>query len=94
MDAFMVVATFKPGTAMEEVLAVVEAEQARVAELRAAGQIGEIYLAAAARQTVFLEAFGSDVDDVDAAVQTLPMARWWELDIFPLNAPATSGVDA
>lgn len=36
MNAFMVVATFKPDTSMEEVLTVVAEEQAKVAELQVA----------------------------------------------------------
>ncbi|MCX6511360.1 MAG: hypothetical protein NT081_11205 [Actinobacteria bacterium] len=81
----MVVATFKPGASMEEVLTVVAEEQAKVAELQSAGRIGEIRLATAARQTVFLEVFGSSPDDVESSVRTLPMAKWWDIDIFPLN---------
>lgn len=77
---------------MEEVLTVVAEEQAKVAELQSAGRIGEIRLATAARQTVFLEVFGSSLDDVESAVRTLPMAKWWDLDIFPLNEAATPSV--
>lgn len=86
--AYMVVATFKPGTSMDEVLTVVAEEQARVAELQVAGIIGEIRLATASRQTVFLEVFGSSTDEVETSVRTLPMAKWWDLDIFPLNEAA------
>ncbi|CAB4324185.1 unannotated protein [freshwater metagenome] len=92
MDAFMVVATFKPGTSMAEVLTVVAEEQAKVTELQAAGIIGEIRLATASRQTVFLEVFGSSQEDVESSVRMLPMAKWWDLDIFPLNEPASPQV--
>lgn len=88
MKSFMVVATFTPGTSMADVMAVVPEEQARMAELRAEGRIQGLYLATAARQTVFMESFGEDVDDVVAMVKTLPMAQWWDLDVFPLNPPA------
>ena len=87
MNSFIVVATFKPGTNMADVLAVVPDEQTRVAELQSEGRIGALYLATAARQTVFLETFGDTDDDAAATVQTLPMARWWDLDVFPLNPP-------
>lgn len=90
LNASMVVATFRTGTSMEEVLTVVAEEQAKVAELQAAGTIGEIRLATASRQTVFLEVFGSSPEEVDASVRTLPMAKWWDLDIFPLNEAATA----
>ncbi len=88
MKPFMVVATFKLGTNMADVMAVVPEEQARIRELQAEGRINALYLATAARQTVFLESFGDDIDDVVAMVNTLPMAVWWDLDVFPLNPPA------
>jgi len=84
----MVVATFKPGTHMPDVFAVVPEEQDRVRQLQAEGRINTVYLATAARQTVFLESFGNDADDVLAMVDTLPMAKWWDIDVFPLNPPA------
>ena len=88
MNAFMVVATFKPGTSMGEVLGVIAEEQAKVAELQATGSIGEIRLATAARQTGFLEVFGPSVEDAALTVRMLPMAKWWDLDVFPLNEAA------
>ncbi len=88
MRSFMVVATFKPDTNMDDVLAVVPQEQVRLAELRSEGRIGALYLSTPARQTVFLETFGETVDEVVATVEALPMAKWWDLDVFPLNAPA------
>jgi len=88
LNPFMVVATFKPGTHMPDVFAVVPEEQDRVRQLQAEGRINTVYLATAARQTVFLESFGNDADDVLAMVDTLPMAKWWDIDVFPLNPPA------
>ena len=84
----MVVATFKPGTHMPDVFAVVPEEQERVRQLQAEGRVNTVYLATATRQTVFLESFGDDIDDVLAMINTLPMAKWWDIDIFPLNPPA------
>lgn len=91
MSAFMVVATFKPETEMANVLAVVAEEQAKVAELQAAGSIGEIRLATASRQTVFLEVFAASDADAQSCVRMRPMAKWWDLDVFPLNEAANSG---
>ncbi len=90
MTSFIVVATFKAGTNMAEVMAVVPQEQARIDELQDQGRIGALYLATAARQTVFLEAFADSADDAIATVETLPMARWWDLDVYPLNARAAA----
>ena len=88
MTSFMVVATFKPGTNMAEVMAEVPQEQARLAALQAEGKIGAIYLATAARQTVFLETFAVTGNEALGTVTALPMAAWWDLDVYPLNPPA------
>lgn len=85
MNAYMVVAKFKPGTVMAEVLAVLPQEQARVDELRAEGKLTGVHLATQARQTVFLQVSASDEDDAEQIVRTLPMAKWWDVDVFPLN---------
>ena len=87
MSSFMVVSTFKSGTNMNEVLKVVGEEQKRVAELQASGMLGSTYLATASRQCVFLEVFAPDKDEAEAIVQRLPMAKWWNLDVYPLNQP-------
>lgn len=84
----MVIATFRPDTSMQEVLAVVAEEQAKVAALQAQGSIGAIYLATASRQTVFLEVFAHDARDAEAIAASLPMATWWDLDVYPLNEAA------
>lgn len=83
----MVVSTFRPGTDMAEVMQVVAEEQAKVAELKAAGQIGAIYLSTVTRGTVFLEIFADDEDAAHAIVTSLPMAAWWDIDVFPINLP-------
>ena len=88
MNSFMVVSTFKPGTDMAEVMTVVAEEQARVAELKASGQIGALYLSTVTRGTVFLEIFADDEAGARSVVTSLPMAKWWDLDIFPINIPA------
>ena len=87
MNSFMVVCSFAPGTDMTEVMAVVAAEQAKVAELQATGQIGAVYLSTLERGTVFLEIFAEEADAARSIVTSLPMARWWDLDIYPINAP-------
>lgn len=87
MNSFMVVSTFMQGTDMSEVMTVVAEEQAKVAELKEAGTIGALYLATATRGTVFLEIFADDTDAARAIVASLPMAKWWDIDVFPINAP-------
>jgi len=87
MDSFMVVCTFVSGTDMSEVMAVVAEEQAKVAALKSTGDIGAVYLSTAQRGTVFLEIFAESADAARATVNSLPMAKWWDLDVYPINAP-------
>jgi len=87
MEKFMVVCTFKQGTEMKDVYSVVAEEQAKAAELQAAGKIGAIHLATISRGTVFIETFAENLEEATSTIQSLPMAVWWEIDVFPLSAP-------
>lgn len=90
MTTFMVVCTFKPGTNMSEVFAVITEEAAQVAVLEAEGRLGSLHLSLE-RGTVFLEIFADDVAGAVETVETLPMANWWDLDVFPVAAPPVPG---
>ena len=94
MNKFMVVCTFKEGTVMSDVYDVVAEEQAKAAELQSAGRIGPIHLATISRGTVFIETFATSVEEATAIVQSLPMAVWWDIDVFPLSAPGKPGADS
>jgi muconolactone delta-isomerase len=85
MEPFMVICRFKEGTSMDEVFAVVADEQAQVKILEAEGRIGSIHLSLA-RGTVFIEVFAADEAAADVTVRTLPMARWWDIDVYRLAA--------
>ena len=90
----MVVCTFKPGTEMSDVYSVVAEEQAKAAELQAAGKIGAIHLATISRGTVFIETFAENLEEATATIQSLPMAVWWDIDVFPLSAPGKPGASS
>ncbi len=94
MDKFMVVCTFKKGTVMSDVHAVIADEQAKAAELQSAGKIGPIHLATISRGTVFIETFASSVEEATSIIQSLPMATWWDIDVFPLSAPGKPGAES
>jgi len=94
METFMVVSTFTAGTDMTEVMSVVAEEQAKVQELKDLGHIGALYLATRDRGTVFLEIFAADIEAARSTVMSLPMSKWWELDIYPLNAPVARDASA
>ena len=93
METFMVVCTFKEGTDMADVFAVVAEEQAKVAALAAEGRLGSIHLALA-RGTVFIETFAEDLDGAAATVGSLPMAKWWNIDVFSTGAPSLPGASS
>ena len=87
MSEFMVVCTFKEGTDMADVMKVVAQERSAVAELQAAGTIGVVKLATP-QGKVFLEVHASDADSALASVATLPMAKWWTIEIYSIVPPA------
>ena len=90
MDTFMVVATFKPGTDMRDVFAVVRDELAQAEVLRSQDRIGSIHISLA-RGTTFIETFASDERSARATAETLPMAKWWDLDVYQTTPPALPG---
>jgi len=93
MDTFMMICRFREGTAMDEVFAVVAQEQAQVKVLEAEGRIGSIHLSLA-RGTVFIETFAEDPEQAEATIRTLPMAQWWDLDLYPLTPAQSSGAES
>ena len=86
METFMVVATFRPETEMTEVSTVVGEERAQVEALRTEGRIGSIHVSMP-RRVVFIEVFAPDGTQATDTVKTLPMSRWWDLDVYPTPAP-------
>ena len=86
MNSVIVMAHFVSGTDMQEVYAVAKEEKAQVIELREQGRLGAVHISGP-RQTVFIETFAADESAARATVETLPMARWWELDCFPVTMP-------
>lgn len=94
MDKFMVVCTFKEGTVMSDVYGVIAEEQAKASELQSAGKLGPIHLATLSRGTVFIETFATSLEEATSIVESLPMAVWWDIDVFPLSAPGKPGASS
>ena len=90
MNTYIVVATFKPNTNMQEVFAVVAEERAQVVALRSAGQLGFVHLSLA-RNTVFREISAPDETQAITIVNSLPMSRWWNIDLYPTVEPTLPG---
>jgi muconolactone delta-isomerase len=87
MNSYMVVAKFKPNTNMKDVFAVQAEEMAQVAVLKKEGRLGSLSISVP-RQTVFLQVFAPGETEAHETVNTLPMAKWWDLDVYPTPEPA------
>ena len=87
----MVVATFKEGVTQEEIRALIPAEQAQAKLLEEQGLIGVIKVAMPKR-TVFIEAFGQDDQNALETIYSLPLAKLWEIELFPITPPAGANV--
>ncbi len=68
------------------VQAVRDAELAQVEHLRSEELLGTIHLTIP-RDTVFLEIFATDEASAEATAMTLPISKWWTLDIHPTTLP-------
>ncbi len=87
MSEFMVVCTFKEGTNMAEVMSVVAEERSAVADLQAAGRLGAVKLATP-QGKVFLQVHADDAASALSTVEALPMAAWWNIEVYAIVAPA------
>lgn len=87
----MVVATFKEGVTQEEIRALIPAEQAQAKLLEEKGLIGLIKVAMPKR-TVFIEAFGQDDQSALETIYSLPLAKLWDIELFPITPPAGASV--
>ena len=88
---FMAIARFKPGVAPEDIRALIPAEQAQAKLLTEQGLIGDIKVAMP-RRTVFIEAFAASEEAAAANLETLPLAKLWEIDLFETTPPAGAPV--
>lgn len=86
MNRTIVVATFKPGTNMQEVFATVRDEVAQVERLRAAQRMGAVHISLA-RGTVFIEVLAGGEAEVRETIATLPMSKWFDIDLYPVTSP-------
>jgi len=88
VNTYITVATFKPNTEMQDVY---KEELAQVAILRSKGQLGAVHVSME-RGTVFLEINAQNDSQALAIVTSLPMSRWWNLDIYSTFEPTQPGV--
>jgi len=87
MNTYMVVATFKEGVTQDQIRELIPAEQAQAKVLEEKGFLGLIKVAMP-RRTVFIEAFGADEDEVNSNIESLPLSKLWDWEIFETTPPA------
>ena len=86
MATFIVIGAFDPKVDLPLMSTVIAEEVAQVEILQAEGRLGAVHISPA-RGRVFLEIIAEDVDEARATTETLPMAKWWSIDIFPTVGP-------
>ncbi|MEI7540921.1 MAG: hypothetical protein WCJ89_05525 [Actinomycetes bacterium] len=82
-------ATFKEGVTPEDIRPLIPEEQKQAKLLEDQGLIGSIKVAMP-KKTVFIEAFGSDQESVLHSIETLPLAKLWNIELFETTPPAGS----
>lgn len=86
MATFMVIGAFSPETDLPLMSTVLAEEVAQVKALQSEGRLGSVHISPA-RGRVFLEIIAEDDAAANATVQTLPMAKWWTVDVYPTIGP-------
>ena len=86
MATFIAVASFSPETDLPQMYAVMAEEVARVHLLMAEGRLKAVH-ASPTRGRAFLEVIAESEEEARATVESLPMAQWWEIDLYPTTGP-------
>ena len=89
MATFMVIGAFDPEVDLPQMSTVLAEEVAQVQFLKYEGRLGSVHISPS-RGRVFLEIIAKDAAEAQATAETLPMAKWWSIDIYPTVGPPTS----
>lgn len=85
-QTFMVVGTLRDDTDLAEFAALRADERRQLEVLRSQGKIGAHYVSPARRVT-FVEIVAADQELVAETLATLPFARFFDADVYPLAPP-------
>jgi muconolactone delta-isomerase len=85
----MMVATVRNNTDFAQVAALRADEKKRLEVLRSEGRIGAHHVAPALRAT-FVEVIAADEKQVEEMRATLPLAQFFDLDIYSTTPPDTA----
>jgi len=86
VNTYMTVAGFSPERDLPQMNAVIAEEVAQVKALRADGRLTAVHVSPT-RGRFFLVVNAEDDVAARATVETLPMAKWWTLEVYPLMGP-------
>ena len=86
LQTFMVVATVRDNTDFAKFAALRADEQKQLEVLRSDGRIGAHHIAPA-RRTTFLEVRAADETQVEQTLATLPLAQFFDFDIYSTTPP-------
>ena len=86
MATHIAVASFSPETDLPSMMTVLTEEVARVRQLTAEGRLRAVHISPA-RGRAFLEVMAESEDEAKATVESLPMAQWWEIEVYPTMVP-------
>ena len=86
MSTFIVVASFSPETDLPLMTGVIDEEVAQVRVLTAEGRLKAVHVSPM-RGRVFLEVMAESESEARATVESLPMAQWWDIEVYLTMAP-------
>lgn len=89
MATFMVIGAFDPEVDLPLMSTVLAEEIAQVQILKGQGRLGSVHISPT-RGRVFLEIIAEDTAEAQATTETLPMAKWWSIDVYPTVGPPPS----
>jgi hypothetical protein len=84
-QTFMVVATFHADTDLAALQALLPAEEKQIEVLRSAGRVGAVHVSIA-RSTAFAEVMAADEEDAAATAATLPLSRFFDVEVYPTSS--------
>jgi muconolactone delta-isomerase len=91
LQTFMVVATVRDSTDFAQFAALRADEQKQLEALRSDGRIGAHFIAPA-RRTTFIEVIAADEAQVEETLATLPLAQFFDFDIYSTAPPDAAEV--
>ena len=91
MNSYVVVATFRESVTQDEIRAQIPAERVQAKLLDEYGLIGVIKVAMP-KWTASIEAFGRDDQSAFETIHSLPLAKLWDFELFPITPLAGANV--